>query len=206
MGLFLAMSGIAGADLDVVKNSLKSYAKEHDGRMEASPATAETWEFLIVSESQPGRITVAYPGEFMNWDDAAADLSRSLDVPVFSFHIHDDDLWMYVLFDKGEEIDCFNPIPAYWSNEMSDEEVAKWKGDPTLIAKQWPGVKPEAVEKYLVSWDLDDAAPGKAYPDDQFASGDCWQLTDFMRRLGLDYPIDDRGQAHGETYRFEVEE
>ncbi|MCL4855402.1 MAG: hypothetical protein KJZ78_28905, partial [Bryobacteraceae bacterium] len=43
----------------------------------------------------------------------------------------------------------------------------------------------------------------KAYPADQFHYGDDWQLVDFLGKLGLDYPVDDRGAAHGATYRFE---
>ena len=97
MGRFLAMSGIAGADLAAVTSALKRYAEEHNGQMEPSQATGDPSEFLILSESRPGRVTVAYPGEFMGWDDASAYLSRSLNAPVFSFHIHDDDLWMYTL-------------------------------------------------------------------------------------------------------------
>jgi len=206
MGLFLSMSGIANAELAKVTGALQRYAKEHEGRLEAAPATAEAYEFLIVSESKPGRVTVAYPGEFMDWDDASAFLSRSLGVPVFSLHIHDDDLWMYVLYDRGTEVDCFNPIPKYWTENISDAEVAKWKGSPARIAKHWPGVKTEAVEKYLVTWDLDDLVLAKAYTDDKFPRGDCGQLADFMRRLELDYPIDEQGQPHGKTYRFEVED
>jgi hypothetical protein len=48
------------------------------------------------------------------------------------------------------------------------------------------------------------ALAGKAYEEDGHAIGDCWQLADFMRKLGLTYPVDDQGQAAGETYTFEV--
>ena len=37
----------------------------------------------------------------------------------------------------------------------------------------------------FMAWDLEEDDPGKAYEDDEFASGDCWQLVDFMRKLGL---------------------
>ena len=46
--------------------------------------------------------------------------------------------------------------------------------------------------------------PGKAYESDSFPFNDCWQLIDFMQKLGLLYPIDDKGKSHGESYRFEV--
>lgn len=46
----------------------------------------------------------------------------------------------------------------------------------------------EAVEEALREWDLNDERQGKAYEDDEFAYLDCWQLTDFMRKLWLLYP------------------
>lgn len=204
MGLFLAMSGIAGADIESVKHALKTFAENNQGRIDPSPATAETWEFMIISESQPGRVTVLYPGSFMRWDEAASHISNSLGLPVFSFHIHDDDLWMYLLFNRGDEVDRFNPISEYWG-ELSDDERASWTGSASAVAENWPDVDASVVEKYLIEWNLDDDAPPKAHPDDQFGC-DSWQLTDFMRRLGLEYPIDDRGQAHGESFKFDVED
>lgn len=204
MGLFLAMSGIANATEARIEDALREYAQSHRGKLTECPATEETWEFLILSERQPGRVTVVYPGAFMDWDDAAAHLSRSLNVPVFSFHIHDDDLWMYVLFADGEEMDHFNPIPDYWSDDLPDEERELWAGSAEAVARHWPNIQPDAIEDYLTPWNLDES-PERAYPNDEFPSGDCWQLMDFMRRLGLDYPVDDRGQPHGRTFRFEVE-
>jgi hypothetical protein len=55
-----------------------------------------------------------------------------------------------------------------------------------------------------VTWDLDDDSPGKAYEPDEHPIGDCWQLVDFMAKLGLVYPVDYRRQAIGETYTFSV--
>ena len=42
------------------------------------------------------------------------------------------------------------------------------------------------------------------WDDDEYPFGDCWQLADFMKKLGLFYPIDQQGQALDETYAFEV--
>jgi hypothetical protein len=63
---------------------------------------------------------------------------------------------------------------------------------------------PESIGNYLFDWDLDDEDPDKAYPDDEFPFNDCWQVTDFMRRLGLIYPVDDHGKPSGATYQFVV--
>ena len=50
----------------------------------------------------------------------------------------------------------------------------------------------------------DEDESGKAYESDTFGFNDCWQLTDFMQKLGLSYPIDEEGKIHGDRYRFEV--
>ena len=78
-----------------------------------------------------------YPGDFFGWDKASKRLSRSLGVPVISLHIHDGDLWMYVLYRGGEEIDQFNPIPDYWSEDLSPEERSSWAGDASAMAEDW---------------------------------------------------------------------
>lgn len=204
MGLFLSMSGIANATAAEVKNSLRQYAVSHGGSLTECEATDNSSDFLILSERQRGRITVVYPSGFTDWEGASAHISRSLSVPVFFFHIHDGDLWMYVLYFHGEDVGRFNPVPAYWSGEISDADRESWRGDASVIAKYWPDSRIETIEKYLVPWNLDDESPGTAYPGDEFNYGDSWQMLDFMKRLELDYPIDDRGQAHGETFRFEV--
>jgi hypothetical protein len=204
MGEFLAMSGVAGRTRKDVARALREFASSKDGEMENAPAQAELFEHLIISGDEDGPVTVHYPSGFFGWDEASSFLSASLNAPVFSLHIHDGDLWMYVLFANGEEVDHFNPIPDYWSAEPSPEERSIWAGDAKIVARYW-SVDPASVEKYLVTWDLEDDDAGKAYESDQFPINECWQLTDFMRSVGLSYPIDDDGVIHGEWYRFQVD-
>jgi hypothetical protein len=45
-------------------------------------------------------------------------------------------------------------------------------------------------------------ASGRARPDDQFARGDAWQLVDFMKRLGFEYPIGQNGEQKGEAFNM----
>ncbi|MFN6106761.1 MAG: hypothetical protein ACK5EA_20225 [Planctomycetaceae bacterium] len=204
MGLFLSMSGVVGASQADVAAALRDYAAAHGGRFEQTTNRSASWEVLIIGEAD-GHVTVVYPGNFFKWDEAAAHLSRSLDVPVFSFHIHDEDLWMYLLFVAGEVVDQFNPIPDYWDDSLSDEERTQWAGNPAAIARWCPQVPETAIRQYLVPWDLEDETPGKAYEDDESAYGDCWQLVDFMRKLRFSYPFTADGQPVGDTYVFEVE-
>ena len=101
MGLFLAMSGVANSTKAAVEDALRAYATERGGTLEAVGASANPSEALLIAESGD-QVTVMYPGEFVQWDEASQYLSKTLGTSVFSFHIHDEDLWMYILFSKGE--------------------------------------------------------------------------------------------------------
>lgn len=203
MGLFLSMSGVVGGDEESVVAALRSYAKDNDGAFEEAKLTTEDDGCLVISEGSGG-VTALYPGDFFDWDNAAQYLSTRLRKPVFSFHIHDGDLWMYLLYENGEVVDQFNPVPDYWQ-ELDDEERRAWQGDASKIARRVPRLAAEQIDKYLVLWgdevfEADERT--KAYPTDEFYFGDDWQLVDFMRKVGLDFPVDDQGTAHGLTYRF----
>lgn len=203
MGLFLAMSGVVGASEGAVVEALRSYAETREGSLEEEELTTNDDECLVLSEGVGG-VTVLYPGHFFDWDSSSQHLSEQLGTPVFSFHIHDGDLWMYVLYDGSKEVDRFNPVPDYWE-ELDPDERSSWQGNASAVAKRVPGLNADAIAKYLVEWDdevLESNERKKAYPADQYYYGDDWQLVDFMTKLGLDYPVDDRGGAHGATYRF----
>lgn len=204
MGLFLSMSGVAGASRREIEEALSAYARTRGGLLEAAEGLFESPNILAIVEGEADRFTILYPWDFFAWDDASSFLSRTLGSPVFSLHLHDEDLWMYVLYSGGEEVDRFNPIPDYWSDGMSEEEYVQWSGDASVVARVWAGVEAEEIRSYLVRWDLDDEEPGKAYADDRHRYLDCFQLSDFMRRLGLEYPLDEHGKAVGWTYRFEI--
>ncbi len=204
MGLFLSMAGVAGTSRGELEEALRAYATARGGHFAREDGPFEAPGIMAFAEGRGRNVTVLYPWDFLGWDDASACLSRALHSPVFSLHIHDEDLWMYSLFSEGEEVDRFNPIPDYWSDAMSQEECDLWAGDAGEVARVWPGARAEEIRDYLVRWDLDDEAPGKAYPDDRHTLLDCSQVIDFMRRLGLEFPLDRDGRVVGRTYRFKV--
>ena len=205
MGLFLAMSGIVGPKKEDVESALRSFATARKGAFNQATRRTEQPNTLVLSH-QESKCSVLYPWGFLEWDEASRYLSSQLAAPVFSFHIHDEDLWMFVLFDKGETVAQFNPLPEYWDGTISDEERASWSGDAAAIAAHLPGLEADAIRPYLQHWDLDDEEPGKAFPDDQFHFHDCWQMCDFLKKVGLTYPLDETGQVLGETYEFIVPE
>ena len=128
MGLFLAMSGVANSTRAAVEDALRAYATERGGALETAESSADPSDALLIAESG-SHVTVMYPGEFVQWDEASQFLSRTLGTAVFSLHIHDEDLWMYVLYSKGEQIDQFNPIPNYWQRKMPEIDRQAWFGE-----------------------------------------------------------------------------
>lgn len=197
------MSGIIGAKKEDVESALRSFATARKGAFNQATRRTDQPNTLVLS-LRGSKCSVLYPWEFLEWDEASQFLSSQLASPVFSFHIHDEDLWMFVLFDKGEAVAQFNPLPEYWDDTISDEERAAWSGDAAAIASHVAGVAADAIRPYLRHWDFDQEDPGKAFPDDQFHFHDCWQMCDFLRRLGLTYPLDETGKILGETYEFTV--
>jgi hypothetical protein len=203
MSMFLAMSGVIGATEEEIEEALRRYALARGAEFYEEPLSPKDDHCLIVSDGINGT-TALYPVEFFDWDDASRFLSSDLSKPVFSFHIHDGDFWMYDFFVDGVIVDQFNTVPEYWQ-ELEDDERAAWRGSAEVIARHAVGVSAQDIARYLVQWGdgvLDADERRTAYDDDEYYYGDDWQLCDLMRRLGFDYPVDVRGSVHGKTFRF----
>ncbi len=203
MGLFLALSGVVGCTGTEVAAALTEFAGKYSGHMRRATANEDDATRLVIAPG-PAGATILYPSGFLEWDKASEFLSLRLQKPAFSFHIHDGDLWMFHLYVEGRVAAAFNPIPDYWG-DISEEEERLMRGDVSVITQCVPGLKASAVERYLVRWDLDAESPGKAYPDDEFSIGEDWQLTDFMKKLGFVYPLDQKGAPMGECFGFRVD-
>lgn len=190
MGLFLCMSSVVGADKAAVAASLQSFIKGHGGTFREDPTAESEDRTAFIAQSARGT-SVLYPVYFEYRDEASAHLSTNLGKPVFSFHEHDGDFWMFTLFVNGEPAARFNPIPEYWG-ELDEDEAASWLPSEQEIAAHVPGVDATTLSPYLVRWPDDGSLDGKkAHADDEFTYGEDWQLTDFMRRLGFVYPEPD---------------
>jgi hypothetical protein len=204
MGNFIALSGIIGKTQEEVYASLSNYAKSVGGDLQQDNAiNSDNANCCIICEAH-GNTTIFYPYGYLEWDDSSAFISKALNAPVFSFHIHDGDLWMYVLYNNGAIVDQFNPIPDYWES-MTEEEIESWKGNAAIVAEYVTGIEPADIEAYLVRWDLEEDEEGeKAYASDTYTREE-WQLVDFMDKLRLKYPIDDEGNPEGQTYKLWTE-
>jgi hypothetical protein len=204
------MSGVAGVDKGAVEKALLDFARQHSGtfeRLDTDEGVRDD-EILLIAESGQGNVTVMYPDRFLKWVDASRHLSAALRKPVFSFHIEHGDLWMYLLFDNGEEVDRFNPMPDYWRFMDDDADPESWAGNVDIVCKHWPNVRSEQIANYLVGWDI---GPGdeegiKAYPDDEFEIGRDWQMADFMAKVGLVNPANEaqHDRSHISYARFSI--
>ena len=199
----MSLSGVIGKSISEVEHCLRKYLISKSGGLEPKNLNHLDKNCSILTEGINGT-TIFYPYSFMDWDDASMTLSRVLNCPVFSFHIHDGDFWMFILYKNGEVIDQFNPIPDYWIEDISTNEIEEQKGNPELIAQLIENVNSEDLSKYLQRWDLE-SHTYKAYPDDQYVNED-WQLVDFMKKIGLDFPLDDKDNAKGTVYQFWTKE
>jgi hypothetical protein len=197
MGLFLSLSGVVGKTTDTVLEVLKDYISEENEFFELS--NAETLEEPSIGSiiDNKANTTILYPADFMNWEQASSYLSEKLCTAVFSFHIHDGDFWMYNLFHEGREIDAFLPFPEYWE-QISPEEKETLKGNRTILAKHIPHLQIEAIERYLIEWDINQLNENKAYDDDEFTIGNCWQICDFMKKVPLPWP-EENGKLLGQA-------
>lgn len=201
MGNFLALSSIIGKTKNEVITSLTNYAISVNGGLQEESNIDSSTDNCCIIDEENGNVSVFYPNGYLEWDDSSAYLSKELNATVFSFHIHDGDFWMYVLYNNGQKIDQFNPIPDYWDETISDEEMESWKGNANILAHYLKNVKPSDIDKYLVRWDLEEDETEKAYSTDEYGQEE-WQLIDFMNKLSLPYPLDDNGNPKGLTFKL----
>ena len=204
MGMFLSLTSVVGKTQNEVVNSLTNYAKSVGGGLEKENLLIDNNNCCVIQEAG-GNTTIFNPYAYLEWDKSSEFISKELNAPVFSFHIHDGDLWMYLLFVNGKTVDQFNPIPDYWDNNLSEEEIESWKGHAEIIANCFKNITQTDIEKYLVRWDLEAEENTKAYADDEFTNED-WQLLDFMKKLRLPYPLDDNGNPKGTVYKLWTKE
>ncbi len=189
MGLFLAMAGIASVSTEQVLQKLGAFAAQRGMRFESIAAGPDEDDVLVVHKNgSTHTILWAWKGPD-EVEELSQFLSRELPAPVLWMHIHDGDFWMYQLFVSGAIVDAFNPIPKYWDDHVSEDQLRFWRGDASVLATHWPNVKAESISRYLAIWDLGADNPGKAYPEDTHEIGSEWQILDFMQVLGLEYPV-----------------
>ena len=176
----LDLSGVPGADDAAVRDALETLARSEDSMgLDVSGCR--------FSGSGKG-VQVLFNDHCMGYERLAEALSRETGRPVLLLYIYDDDFWGYFFCEDGVILDQFMPIPEYFSDDPA--EAVNAPGNAALIAERFH-VPAETVAPYLTSWALDDLdGAEKAFEADEFPYGDCWQMVDFMAKLGWPWPWD----------------
>ena len=201
MGLFLSISGIIGKSKDEVETSLRKFVNNNSKKIKKKYSKNTNGNNFLLHVNNEN-VTIVYHNHFSEYEESSKFISEDLESLVFSLYIYNGDYWAYSLYQNGKLINEFTPIPTYWIEDITEEVLLHVKGDAELIANYIESLETGDIKNYLVRWDLDDL-PEKAYPDDESEYGNCWQLTDFMNRIGLEYPIDKEGNSNGSIFTFE---
>lgn len=178
MGLFLETAIVNCNDLSFLKQSLSEISREKPD-FELKP------EECRYSESAGKGIQILLNEDCVGYEKLTRAISEKISSYVMLLYIYDEDFWGYFLYDKGAEIDRFSPEPEYFGE---DEDSDKYKGNAEIIAKYF-GIEKKNIENYLVKWidEYYDDGDILAYEDDEYAYTDCWQMVDFMSKLGYSY-------------------
>jgi hypothetical protein len=230
MGHFLAVSAFAGRPPDEVARHVVEYASRYGvSCVPTDEQEIDEHHDALVFASARGWTVVLWPAYFNIHDMAACrELSLRMSTLVSTVHVYDDDYWAHLLVRNGEVLDRFASLPGYFAKTPAEKEELrrKWRGDAAAMAQPF-GVAADTLRPYLVDLDTrprpaparglkrvlrwaggtrqvePEAAPDKAYPDDEFALDNFWVFVDFWRRSGIEYPRDMRKfTAH---LRFEAE-
>ena len=179
MGLFLQTAIVPGSDEKTVRGVLEGLAPQKDWGLELS-------ECKFVTNDKG--VTVLFNDYCMGFERMAEVLSRETGGDAMLLYIYDGDFWGYFFCENGALRDQFMPIPQYFSDDPAKAVPAP--GNAALIAERFH-VPAEDVAPYLTTWALDDLdGAEKAFEEDEFPYGDCWQMVDFMAKLGWPWPWD----------------
>lgn len=121
-------------------------------------------------------------------EETAKEISLKRRCPVLSAYIYDGDYWGYTLYLSGEIQNEFATMPDYF--EDSEEVVFRYAANVPLLSQSF-AVSAKRIERYLCHW-TDAMLEGEdfAYEEDEFPYGDAWQMVDFLKTLGFQYPED----------------
>lgn len=182
MGLFLQTAIIQNCKKDEVEKVVRELADV--SRFGLVP---EECDYVVFDKG----VSILFNDHCIGYEKLAEAISKEVKRPVMLLYIYDEDFWGYFLYDNGEEIDWFSPMPDCLE-EISEDEYKKFSGNSRIISKYF-GVDEDIIKKYLVYWteELMDDYDAKAYEDDEFEQCNCWQMVDFMKKIGYPYLFED---------------
>ena len=170
MGLFLQTAVIPGGDEKEVRGAVERLAQREDLDMNLDISGCR------FSSNGKG-VLVLFNDWCTGYENLAKSLSQETGKAVLLLYMYDGDFWGYFFWENGVELDNFSAVPDYFGE---DERIPDLSGNPALIAARF-NIPEEDAARYLVNWSLDDLdGEEKAFEDDEFPVGDCWQMADFM--------------------------
>ena len=186
MGVFLQTALFPGCEESAARDAVETAAK--------NPAFQINLKTCRYAQSFEGT-QVLMEGDCLGFATLAKALAGLSGNPVMLLYIYDGDFWGYDFYG-GKEEDHFRTRPDSFG-PVNPREKQRLSGNPAALSGWLPTWDMEMMRRYLVHWsDLDkEELEETACPGDQFPYGDCWQMTDFMARLGFPWAFDQVREA-----------
>ncbi len=198
MGLFLHTAITRHKDLSKVREIISEAAEAYKDNIEEFQVKEENCRYTEYNNG----ITITFHKGIPSPEFLAA-FSLKTDSPLLFLYIYVGDYWGYTLYDKGKEIDDFSTMPDYFIR--SYDKIQNSAEHAARIAECF-GVNKDAIKNYLIAW-TDERMyneEAKAYFDDRTSYGDCWQMTDFMEKLGFPYYDENNVEEEEESQEEDV--
>ncbi len=118
MGTFYGSVLVRTEKSDEVQKALEEVAKAADSKFLMGPAVN-------------GWISV-FPDDSGQNEKTSVEIAKRLPDDIFHLIVHDDDLFAYFFFRKGQLVDQYDSCPDYFK-KVSLEEKQQWQGRPELF-------------------------------------------------------------------------
>ena len=171
MGQFLSIA-LVEASLPKVKQAILDFSKGKQGDYKTifeNSIQENNILYSSIKATGKSQTIVRYPDYSADFYECSVSISSKLNTRVLTAHVHDDDVWMVYLFDKGKELTRFLSDP-----ELIDEKEENWRCDLNLFSKLY-GVSPTELSEFLLS-----------NKDHSSLADSIHNLFDFLTQLG--YP------------------
>lgn len=190
MGVFLHAAVVKNGKLENIKTGIQKVAEKFPDMNIIS----EKCEF----ENNDNGVLVIFNESANGYETLAKALSEEICVPVMLLCIYDSDGWGYFYCENGALKDLFSVCPedaSFIENEFDSQQQNtemssnQYRDSAKFIADRFHINENEIINYYRIWTDELIEEEEAAYEDDEFTYGDCWQMADFMRKLGFLFPF-----------------
>ncbi len=190
MGFFMTLSAVMGKTQIETETILRNHLTASDGYLNEIPLDNSTENSCIISQEKEGTCVV-YPGnlDFSETHNYSLHISKELECTVLSFVIYPDEHWSFVAYQNGHFKGMFQPF-----------QNASMNISLTVLKELLPNTQIETIQNYIQSWNAE-TSNQKAYPDDE-NNFEPWQFTDFLEKIGVEYPLKSRDTFRGKAFDF----